>query len=173
MRNAWIGRCFGYGKPKRHPDVIDLSAITELVGEVRPNQGLLSSIEEELDYLSATQKKKGIVFLLWLQKNIWIIATMVGIVIGAIGHYGLGQSKQSIIVQSAANSEWVSMGFVTLRGSLLRSYVKSKCENHTHLSILLKGKTLIISPSNQNSEVTQNQSIIMKPDEKILMECIH
>lgn len=146
-----------------------------LVGEARPDQGMLARIEAELDQLPEPKplntfeagKRDG---------KILLIGLIAGSLLFFAGHFVVNtmiRDQLEIKFRPDTGAAWVALGSVNLEGPSLQAFVAAKCENQTHLIIDLRGLDAFPEDGANSTSGIQNSITLMKREEKILMECIH
>lgn len=153
----------------RSEDLCLLAPLSEMLDDCRPEQGLLSKIEAELDAseeTTPTQKKN--------QRDLRkpILAFLLGVGLAASVAFALTSGPATpISVRASLSQSWLQLGHVALQGKALRSFVALKCEGQSHLLIELSGYTV-----EKNADLPAAGDVIplrplLQPDEKILMRC--
>lgn len=140
------------------PGVNGVTPLVLLLDEAEPEPDLFARIEAHIDGEKKSRMPK-------VNKAV-ILALACGITFGALGMWGL-QDRQRIAARPSAETGWIPLGSVTLHGAALRSFVKSKCHGHTHFYITMHGRSDKLDETGARQEI-----LLMKEEEKILMDCI-
>ncbi len=140
---------------KVDPDVGAATPLVHLLEEAEPASDLFAKIEARLDDPVDPPARA----------RRWLVigALLAGLVAGNVVTNALSD-RQKIVARQSPTAVWIPLGSVTLHGSGLRDLVRAKCRGHTHFLITMHGH----APTDDRSEDT----LLMGPDEKILMECI-
>lgn len=157
--------------PVDESDIDLLTPLTELLKEARPEPGLLSDIETELDGspVSSTAAQNA----RWVKNTragTFIIVAVLAAMLTSVSTAIL-QPTQEIIVRQDQSGTWVSLGVVRLSGQALREFVHLKCRGYTHLEIDLKGYNSEEKPDPEAMEPESAAIPLMAKGEKILMGC--
>ncbi|MGZ2256646.1 hypothetical protein [Roseobacter sp. A03A-229] len=153
----------------RSEDLFLLAPLSEMLEERRPEQGLLSEIEAELDASEEATPARN-----RNQRDLRkpVLSFLLGVGLAASVAFALTSGPPTpISVRASLNQSWLQLGHVALQGKALRSFVAVKCEGQSHLVIELSGYTV-----EKNTDLPAAGDVIpvrplLQPDEKILMEC--
>ncbi|WP_299783227.1 hypothetical protein [uncultured Roseobacter sp.] len=152
-------------------DLCMLAPLAEMLNERRPEKGLLTDIEAEIDIgSSATAPRATRRF--GLRALIFCFLLGGGVSASILsGYAAMTGPTQQIIVRPALDQSWLQLGEVALEGKTLRSFVAAKCEAHSHLLIELSGYDSGKNPEHLVADDLVSGRPVMAPDEKILMAC--
>lgn len=155
-----IRRAYARLRRQRDPvqDVDVAAPLTHLLNGAEPGPDLFAQIEARID-AEALPKPARV--------SAWVaLAFACGLALG-VGGVLVGRDRQAIVARPNPDVDWVPLGTVTLHGSALRTFVKTKCFGHTHFFITMHGVT-----DRQMRTTDGPGAALMAADEKILMECI-
>ncbi|MDW3181821.1 hypothetical protein [Roseobacter sp.] len=148
-----------------------LAPLSEMLDERRPEQGLLDDIEAEID-------ARGLAAALGAPRGFGARALLLCFVLGAgtsasilAGHAAMTGPTHQIAVRPALKQSWLPLGAVSLEGKTLRRFVAAKCQEHSHLVIELSGYDASKNSEPFAADGAILDSLLMAPDEKILMTC--